>query len=77
MRTSLFIRPKDDTVSLIKVSSGCNEGHDKGSTPDTHEMDPHTRPTELLSKQHCLSSYFGTIEIDGKVMVICPVEIYS
>ena len=54
------------------------EGHDKGfDTPDSHEMNPHILPTELLPEFHCFPPWLGIRGIDGKVVTICPFPIYS
>ena len=75
MWTSFLTRPKEDTVSLVKVSIRGTKVMIKGfDTPDSHKRNPHILPTEPLPEFHCFPPWLGIRGIDGKVVTICPLQ---
>ena len=75
--TSLLIRPKEDTVSLVKANLGRWGMMKESSTPDSHEVNPDTLPTEPFLELYHPILQLWFIQVNGEIMVIGPVATYT
>ena len=75
--TSLLMRPKEETVSLVDESLGSQGTTKEPNTPDSHKMNPYTLPTVCLLEFCCLVSCPWFIRVDGEVVIVGPITIFS